>query len=297
MRHVYQCPMRRADLHPGGTVNNVMFVDYLQEARLDLLRHHDTSPVPSPGEGLVVVRTAIDYLAPLRLAQAPLSVAVWPTSVRAATFSLGYELTTQADDDPEPTVHARASTVLTPYSFTESRPRRLTAEERDRLLPGVEAAVLDDVRQPKSAPWSPEGAECRPVHVRFSDVDLLGHVNNVRYVDYVQDAQTEFLISSFTQAAVRGHTDLVVAHTELDYLGQLNLRPEPYDVWTRVVAVGTTSITFEVEIRDGDRPMARGRIVSVNMDPDTGAHPTPVLPHHREVFERRMLAAQAPHET
>ena len=42
MRHVYECPVRRADLHPGGTVSNVAYVDYLQEARLDLLRHHDT---------------------------------------------------------------------------------------------------------------------------------------------------------------------------------------------------------------------------------------------------------------
>ena len=36
MRHVYECPVRRADLHPGGAVSNVAYVDYLQEARLDL---------------------------------------------------------------------------------------------------------------------------------------------------------------------------------------------------------------------------------------------------------------------
>src|SRR5262245_60306529 len=48
VRHVYECQMRRADLHPGGTVDNVVYVDYLQEARLDLLRHHDTSPTPQP---------------------------------------------------------------------------------------------------------------------------------------------------------------------------------------------------------------------------------------------------------
>ena len=292
MRHVYECPMRRADLHPGGTVNNVMYVDYLQEARLDLLRHHDSSPTPRPGEGLVVVRTVIDYLSPLRLSQAPLHVATWVTEVRAATFTLGYEVYTRPDDASEPVVHARATTVLTPYVFAEGRPRRLTAEERDRLTPGIEPAPIDTTRPPRLGPWGPDGTECRQVHVRFSDVDILGHVNNVRYVDYLQDAQTEFMLGVFVEAAVSGHVDLVVAHTELDYLGQMDLRAAPYDVWTRVADVGTTSVTFDLEIRDADRVMARGRIVAVNLDPE-GDQPLPVLPHHREIFERRMHAARA----
>ena len=93
MRHVYECQMRRADQH-GDMISNVAFVDYLQEARLDLLRHHNTSPTPNPGEGLVVVNTVVDYLAPLRLVDAPLSVSVWSTQVRAASFTLGYELFT-----------------------------------------------------------------------------------------------------------------------------------------------------------------------------------------------------------
>jgi acyl-CoA thioester hydrolase len=182
--------------------------------------------------------------------------------------------------------------VLTPFVFAENRPRRLAPEERDRLLPGVEPSPIDDARGSRPPAWGFAGCEQRPVHVRFSDVDILGHVNNVKYVDYVQDAQTDFMIGVFTEAAVNGHVDLVVAHTELDYLGQMNLRPEPYGVWTRVAAVGTTSVTFDVEIRDADRVMARGRIVAVNMDPD-GCRPVPVLQHHREIFERRMHEAAA----
>ena len=284
MRHVYECQMRRADLHAGGTVNNVMYVDYLQEARLDLLRHHDTSPTPQPGEGLVVVRTVIDYLSPLRLSLAPLSVTTWVTEVRAASFALGYELSTSAEETR--VVHARASTVLTPFVFAEDRPRRLTSEERDRLLPGIEPSPVDDGRRPKPAAWGPAGSECRTVRVRFSDVDILGHVNNVKYVDYLQDAQTDFMVGVFVEAATGGPVDMVVAHTELDYLGQMNLRAEPYDVWTRVSAVGTTSVTFDAEIRDAERVMARGRIVAVNLDPD-GDRPVPLVPRHRDLFEER----------
>ena len=86
---------------------------------------------------------------------------------------------------------------------------------------------------PRPAPWA-DAAWREDVHVRFSDVDLLGHVNNVRYLDYVQEATTNLLLDCLREAAVDGHVELVVARTEIDYLGQMNLRPEPYDVWARV---------------------------------------------------------------
>ena len=90
----------RADLHGDGTVDNVLYVDYLQEARLDLLRHHARRPTPNPGEGLVVVRTVVDYVRPLRLEDAPLCVGTWVCDLRAASFTLGYELTTGPASEP-----------------------------------------------------------------------------------------------------------------------------------------------------------------------------------------------------
>ena len=51
--------MRRDDVHGDGNLNNVFYLDYLQEARLDLLRHHDTDVSPRSGEGVVVVLSLI----------------------------------------------------------------------------------------------------------------------------------------------------------------------------------------------------------------------------------------------
>jgi acyl-CoA thioester hydrolase len=285
VRHVYECQMRRADRH-GDTVSNVAFVDYLQEARLDLLRHHDTSPTPNPGEGLVVVSTVVDYLAPLRIEQAPLYVAVWATEVRAASFTLGYELYTERDDGP--VVHGRATTVLAPYVFSAGRPRRMTPHERSTLSATGPPPVSD-----RPAPRGGEGWEGgvveRPVHVRFSDVDLLGHVNNLRYLDYAQMAQVDLMTGVFQEARINGSVQTVIVRSEIDYVGQLNLRAEPYSVRSRVVDVGSTSVSFEQEIRDGDRVMARSRIVEVNVGDDD--RPLPWHPAHRELFEQRMRAA------
>jgi len=279
VRHVYECQIRRADLHGDGTVGNVLYVDYLQEARLDLLRYHETSPTPNPGEGLVVVRTVVDYERPIRLADAPLLIETWVCEVRAASFTVAYELRTEAG------VNARATTVLTPFVFETGRPRRLTADERARLETTSDEPPFPDARRERPAAWS-EDAYRRPIQVRFSDVDLLGHVNNVRYFDYVHEAQVEVMTGVFQEARISGTVDMVVARSEMDHLGQMNVRREAYDVWSRVAAVGRTSVTFESEIRDGGRVMARSRVVEVNVDED--GHPLAHHPRHLELFEQRV---------
>ena len=45
------------------------------------------------------------------------------------------------------------------------------------------------------------------MHVRFSDVDLLGHVNNLRYLDYAQIAQVDLLVGVSAEARVDGTVD------------------------------------------------------------------------------------------
>ncbi len=103
MRHTYLCPLRWADLDELGHVNNVVYVDYLQEARVELLRLLRPGIVPgSPdeaalGEAALVVRHEIDYLTPLVLDRGPLHIEVWVTEVRGASFTLGYELFHPAD--------------------------------------------------------------------------------------------------------------------------------------------------------------------------------------------------------
>ncbi len=185
-------------------------------------------------------------------------------------------------------MHAQATTLLTPYVFSAERPRRLSPEERARLTVEPEPPPFTDDRRPR-VPWGDGGSRSR-VHVRFSDVDILGHVNNVRYLDYLQDAQTDLAVGVFQEARVNGTVHLVVARTEVDYVGQMNLRAEPYDVRTRVEAVGTSSVTYGQEIRDGDLVMARSRLVSVNVD-DEG-RPREIHPAHRELFELRREQAQ-----
>ncbi|MFE9607259.1 acyl-CoA thioesterase [Streptomyces sp. NPDC006012] len=125
MRHIYRCPLRWADMDAYGHVNNVVFLRYLEEARIDLLFRPDKDF--DFGQGSVVARHEIDYKRQLVHRHAPVDIELWITEVRAASFTLAYEV---KDGDQ---IYARASTVVVPYDFETQRPRRITAEQREFL--------------------------------------------------------------------------------------------------------------------------------------------------------------------
>ncbi len=277
--------MRWADLDLLGHVSNVVYVDYLQEARVDLLRHHGPSANAEGGlvEGVVVVRHEVQYLAPLSFQFRPVSIEVWVTEIRAASFTMAYEVFQETDGDR--TVYARASTVLTPYVFATERPRRLTVGEKQALESYLEPG--EPVRSPAPPPPIRDEVGHYPVQVRFSDVDVYGHVNNVKYFEYFMEARilmTSRLWSDLAESTPE--PAMVVAQTDVDYRLPILFRQEPYDAWSWISHVGTTSVTIESEICDGETVLSRSRVVSVFFDPDTG-RPTPPLPAHHE----RLMAA------
>ena len=109
-----------------------------------------------------------------------------------------------------------------------------------------------------------------PLHVRFSDVDLYGHVNNVKYFEYFQEARIRYLMRIFD---VGGPGDravpLVIAQMDVDYRVPILFRPEPYDVHSWVTDVGRSSFVVESEIRDGETLLSRARVVAVTFDETT----------------------------
>ncbi|MFE7171483.1 acyl-CoA thioesterase [Streptomyces sp. NPDC057616] len=123
MRHIYRCPLRWADMDAYGHVNNVVFLRYLEEARIDFLFRPDKDFQ----QGSVVARHEIDYKRQLVHRHAPVDIELWVTQIRAASFTVSYEV---KDGDE---VYVRASTVIVPFDFETQRPRRITAEERDFL--------------------------------------------------------------------------------------------------------------------------------------------------------------------
>jgi acyl-CoA thioester hydrolase len=88
-------------------------------------------------------------------------------------------------------------------------------------------------------------------HVRFSDVDVYGHVNNVKYFEYYQEARIAFVLSLAGELFdVESTNRQVVARIDVDYRRPLLFRPEPYAVQTWVTRIGTSSYTLGCRIVD-----------------------------------------------
>jgi acyl-CoA thioester hydrolase len=282
--------MRWADMDLLGHVNNVVYADYLQEARVDMLRVHARGPATGAlAEALIVVSNRLVYVEPLVFDGRTVSIECWVTQVRAATATLVYEVFRETPEGR--TVYLTASTVLTPYVFADERPRRFTAEERAALTAYLEEApALGRAVEYGDPRFDPLGRY--ELRVRFSDVDVYGHVNNVKYFEFFQEARVS-LMARQAEATGLPRPAVVVAQQDIDYRRPILFRAEPYECHTWVSHFGTRSMVLEGEIRDtqpGAAPgsgelLARGRFVMVFFDPATGRSATPP-----EEFRQALLA-------
>lgn len=112
------------------------------------------------------------------------------------------------------------------------------------------------------------------IEQRFDDLDLLGHVNNVAYLVYLQEVRLKLLadLIGFRLTSVKH----VVVRNEIDYVRSLPYRPEPLPVEAWISRVGNSSYDVSYEIPDADGDVAtRGRSVMVFLD-ETGARTVPI---------------------
>jgi acyl-CoA thioester hydrolase len=81
------------------------------------------------------------------------------------------------------------------------------------------------------------------VHRRFSDLDPLGHVNNVVFLDYLQEARIRaFLQINYTEFF---EISQVMVHQSIDFRRPIMYSTEPLTIETWVSSVGNTSYRMQ----------------------------------------------------
>lgn len=87
------------------------------------------------------------------------------------------------------------------------------------------------------------------VHVRWDDLDAFGHINNAKYLTYVQEARADF--TWFARQAA-GKTpllfDMVVARAEVDYIEPIYDGGMDIDCQIWITRIGNASFEMEYEI-------------------------------------------------
>jgi acyl-CoA thioester hydrolase len=109
----------------------------------------------------------------------------------------------------------------------------------------------------------------RHVHefqVRFGDIDVLGHVNNCRYLTYLEDARVSMFRLDPMREGREPLKGLVVARHEIDYKRPLLFGPEKVRVETWVTELRAGSFSLAYEIRDDEYVYVRASSVIVAYD-------------------------------
>jgi acyl-CoA thioester hydrolase len=104
-------------------------------------------------------------------------------------------------------------------------------------------------------------------HVRFSDLDPVGHVNNNAISQYFENARA-FLYMTITPSWPRGDAFFVLARTAIDYRRELHM-PADLRIGTTIHKIGRTSITVVNVLFRGTDGIAACESISVLIDQKT----------------------------
>ncbi len=109
------------------------------------------------------------------------------------------------------------------------------------------------------------------LQVRWADFDQFGHVNNVKYIEYAQEARILFVRSRFSPFGL-GNLPQVVRRCEIDHLRPVLRDSATVDIEIEVVHVGTSSYQIKQTIFDAAGEVCCTlRVVMVAYDTSTSS--------------------------
>ena len=176
-----------------------------------------------------------------------IEVSMWLSGVGRTSFALGYEIRSSTDGG----IIARSAGSFVSTDI-EGRPRPV-GPGLERLLSDretIEVPRLD--HSPGAGAWSQDFV------VRPSDVDLLRHVNQARYVDYIEDARYACARAGGYGEHGQG-ADAALEYLVASYEGQAR-EGDRLRVTTWPLGDAPRQYAFEVRREADAAPMLRARI-------------------------------------
>jgi YbgC/YbaW family acyl-CoA thioester hydrolase len=102
--------------------------------------------------------------------------------------------------------------------------------------------------------------------LRFADLDAYGHVNNVRFLGFLEDARMAMLHTEPRRAGRPGLGPVVVARHEISYLAPIELDEGTVTVRTSVRELGRVKFALDYAITGGGRLCATATSVLTAYD-------------------------------
>lgn len=108
----------------------------------------------------------------------------------------------------------------------------------------------------------------QPVQIRYNDIDAQGHVNNAKFVTFIEFARFRYLTTvGLWDGMSFMDLGLIVADVHINYLAPIKLF-QNINVGVKVSKIGNKSISFIYQIEDSDtrQIMATAETIMVSFD-------------------------------
>jgi acyl-CoA thioester hydrolase len=138
-RHRYHVQLRWSDMDALRHVNNVQFLRFLEDARVQMLIEVGRRRLEKD-LGAVVARHEIDYLRPLLFRPEPVVVDTWVTRIGRTSYTVAYDIREPEAD----VVYAHATTVVVLIDLTTGKARELDEQMRSELSRFLDDGAVSD---------------------------------------------------------------------------------------------------------------------------------------------------------
>jgi acyl-CoA thioester hydrolase len=139
-RRRFLLQVRTTDLDWLQHVNNSVYGDYLQEARVDLLSTWRGAGLTHPELSMVVANLEITYRRSIHFRPEPVAIDTWTEKVGRTSYTLAHEIREPGSD----VVYAVARSVMVLVDKATERPTPLGDELRDALEAWTDDATTGD---------------------------------------------------------------------------------------------------------------------------------------------------------
>jgi len=131
--------------------------------------------------------------------------------------------------------------------------------------------------------WKSEFDFSIRIDVRFSEVDMFGHMNNVATFDYFEEARIKYMAHIGLFKDLSGDELPVVGDLQCDYHKQVYFGETLY-IYVKAQSVGNSSLDLHyLGINEQGDVCITGRGVIINMNKKTGKS-APLSTEHREAI-------------
>ena len=125
-----------------------------------------------------------------------------------------------------------------------------------------------------------------PVHIRYADMDILAHVNNVRQAEYFEAARTAYVYDILRHAGLLGEIEFVLARLTIDFHAELHY-PGSVEVGARLTGLGNKSLTTGYGIFQDETCISTSEAVNVFFDQKARRSMAPA-PGVRAILEKEL---------